>query len=657
MNSSTYKYPWARVLCYRGGQGKGGKLQLQEVVRYPNQLSHSSSNQYCGHTYPSLVLPLSRVHLKLGGCSTRPGRMISILAIPADFPLALAFTHTLSRHAYDLHRSGSAPQADLLRCCKALSVCVENTTRFLSRLNCPLPLKELVLYQLASVLWTLANVSPEGFTPWTLLEELLQRTTEELTKEFESECSNFPFSRGKTKIQSIPPPGSIGDRGLGKFSTYFQALLEFSLAGAEYQQRFHESESSSIAVSPLPSEAGAASGKESAKRTKRVRSRKGGKKEVEVAIRKKDDWLAVVGGAAGLLRGLALEGGEHVFQRTPEISSLPAHPNSRLVVITSLDHRLDIESTEKTIRKVCHVHGGLYKDQLYLPVEEIESEGKEEGVEEGAPEVSATDDHTQSAQAASESPAHEGGEKEETLEETTDSSQPEESSSPAEPSSTADPTHNPTHQLQGHAILELCCSKKVSTVSSALLSGPALQSTKEDEGSLSVSAVGDELKCGDNETANKVLLIYLKGKLFTSEDGELTERAKRTFAALFATSLGAESERLAVSQITGDLHLFLSGYLGDGKNVQEYALEVCRQLVSGEAEEKEVGPNAEEEGGKTMDVEQFLKWVMGQVARNEEYSEEIHVRSLWKGLFACGYDLHFERLVVALYSLVLPEGK
>ncbi len=468
------------------------------------------------------------------------------------------------------------------------------------------------------MLWTLVHISPEGFIPWALPADFLQGATEEIAREFESECSNFPFPKGKSRTQGFPHPGSIGDGGLGKFSSYFQALLEFVLAGTEYQQKFHELEPSSLPpVSPTPS--GATPSKDSTKRTKRVRTRKGGKKEVEVPARKKDDWLSVVRGAAGLLRGLALEGSEYMSQVAHDVVSLPAHPNSRLVVITALDHRLEIESTEKAIRKVCHLHGGLYKDQLYLPVEAVmEEEGREEGEDESAESAD------QPSQSSPEQHA-----------ETT----PREQEMSDENGVTATPTSTtgPSHQLQGHAVLELCCSKKLSTVSSALLSCPALQCPGDDEGTICVTAVGDTLTCGDDESANKVLAVYLRRKLFTTEEEsdqvELTERAKKTLAAIFTSSLGAgpDPARLAVSEVTADLHLFLSGYR-DGEHVQTLAQDVWTEFGSRRDKDGE---------DRTLDVEQFLRWAVGRGSGEGE-----GVRCLWKGLFACGYDLHFERSVV-----------
>ena len=45
----------------------------------------------------------------------------------------------------------------------------------------------------------------------------------------------------------------------------------------------------------------------------------------------------------------------------------------------------------------------------------------------------------------------------------------------------------------------------------------------------------------------------------------------------------------------------------------------------------------EEKGLRVLAVEGFLGWVLAQVEGEDK------TVAVWKGLFACGYDLHFER--------------
>ena len=633
------------MLCYRGGQGKGGNEQLQEVARYPNEIVQSSTHHYCGQTYPSLILPFNRIHVKLGGCSTRPGKLINVLALPADFPLSLAFTHTLSRHAYDVYKNADSSLDSILQCSKALSVCLEGLSKFVCRLDCPLPLKETMLHQVSEVTWTLCAVAPEGFSPYALPTEFLQSMRQELLKQFETESHDFPSGKSSMSKSSFPLAGSIGEGGSGKFSTYFQTLLEVVLAMMEYQHVFHGEEIPSAPPTPatptsvatptfvVPPTSGStptatsattptcatplAASEQGKKATRRGRARKGTKKETETDPQKKEEWLYSVRSATTLLRGMVQLSGEQCWSQIHEASvasSLPARPNSRLLVVTGIDSKLGIESVQKAIRRVCHTHGGLYKDQLYLPVEEVhvgeeEADGKVENVEgkddvkemegteveERTPkDVQPTDQQQLRAQ---------GPPVEETQQEPPESGPKPVGDSP------------PTHRLLGHAVLELCCSNQVLAVSSALQTTPELQT---EEGSVLVAAVSDGLTCGEDEMASRVLVEYLKKKL-VAEEG-LSERAKRTLAHIFRSSLEpkSEEESIAVSQVAGRLQLFLSGYVGGKGSVEELLEGMCKQ-----------------QGGRLV-LERFLQWSLEQV-------EGAGVAATWQGLFASGYDLHFER--------------
>ena len=647
--SSSYKYPWARVLCYRGGQGKGGNEQLQEVARYPNEIVQSSAHHYCGQTYPSLILPFNRIHVKLGGCSTRPGKLVNILALPADFPLSLAFTHTLSRHAYEMYKNSDSSLDSILQCSKALSVCLEGLSKFVCRLDCPLPLKETMLHQLSEVTWTLCAIAPEGFSPYALPTEFLQSMRQELLKQFETESRDFPTGKSSKSKSSFPLAGSIGEGGSGKFSTYFQALLEFVLATMEYQHVFHGEEIPSAPPTPsatptsvaaptfapsgsttptstsaaTPSCATPLAGSEQSKKAaRRGRARKGIKKEAETDPQKKEEWLYNVRSATTLLRGMVQLSGEQSWSQIHEssvASSLPARPNSRLLVVTGIDSKLGIEDVQKAIRRVCHTHGGLYKDQLYLPVEEVKvregeaggrvEDGRGEGekdvkemegteVEEGTPkEVQQLSTQGSPAQ-----------EEEETRQDEPPQEPPELGPKPVGDSP-------PTHHLLGHAVLELCCSSQVLAVSSTLQGTPELQM---EEGSVLVATVSDGLTCGEDEMASRVLVEYLRKKL-VAEEG-LSERAKRTLTDIFRSSLGpkSEEESITVPQVAGRLQLFLSGYVGGKGSVEELLEGLCKQ-----------------QGGRLV-LERFLQWSLEQV-------EGGGVAAMWQGLFASGYDLHFER--------------
>lgn len=659
-------------------------------------MTQSSTNQYCGTTYPSLVLPFSKIHIKCGGCNTRPGKSLNILALPADFPLALTFIHKLSRQAVVLYRKDPTYESTQ-QCVKTLSICLESLSKLINRLDIPIPLKELVLHQMADMMWTLCSLSTSQENNGTdsaaklyaLPNEFLQNIRQELIKVFETESNHF--SSMKTRLSGgslvFPPPGSIGDGGSGKFSTYFQAVLEFVLASIEYQNKFHGGEPLLLSIStstsatllsatptspPTPLQPSAAAVSTSAtptspsstpvstssssaasssatpstdagpgkKSTKRTRSRKSiNKKESsETTPKRKDEWFNYVQVAVSLLRGVALEGEEKILPQISEANMVSSSkPSSRLVVITKLDPRLDIESTQKVIRSVCNLHGGLYKDLLYLPVEKVEpkvkeeeeGEGKGEGKngeqakvsEEGkktesTPEESGQDNEdTQASQTPS-------GDSESQAQQDTTSSD----TTTPEGDSADSPTPPPTHRLVGHAVIELCCNTQVSAVSSALVSSTSLQF---EDCSPQVSAVSNSLRCGeDEETANTVIVEYLKQKLIKDEGGDLVEGAETCLRRIFDSSVPADSATSDVisssSQVTNDLQQFFSGFVlnGCGHSVDDQLGAVWKSY-------------ANEQG--QLSLKSFLHWVVKQL------ENEVGVRGVWLGLLSSGYDMHFER--------------
>jgi len=422
-------------MCYQGGQGKGGRQQLQEVARYPSLLSQpATSQQYCGPEYPALCLPCNRIHVKLGGCSNRPGKLLHVMSLSKEFPLALSFTHYLSEllarervSRADLSSSDSAViTQDRLR---ALLVCLESLSKFVCRMDCPIPLKELILHQLADVIWTICS------TPWphpdweesdiklyAFPTKFLQGAQEELLKLYESEVAEF--SKEKSSKSTFPPPESIGAGGMGRFSTYLQALLEFVLASFHYQHLFHgvnvspstESVSSSVvppssssssqsssttpthgsaislsssSASPVPRSPGnifpvdsPTSGRKS---SKRLRHRKATKKDSSTDAGRKEGWLQVVRKAGSLVRSVALWQGSASPSSLPRRKSSSAfkyhlplyqlqpqqqqqqqqHPCSRLLVLCGIAPELDGEAVDTAIRRVCRLCGGLYKDEVF----------------------------------------------------------------------------------------------------------------------------------------------------------------------------------------------------------------------------------------------------------------------------------------------------
>jgi E3 ubiquitin-protein ligase HECTD4 len=275
-------------------------------------------------------------------------------------------------------------------------------------------------------------------------------------------------------------------------------------------------------------------------------------------------------------------------------------PVSRLLVVTDIHPKLDIETAQKAIQKTCGLYGGLYRDQLYLPVRESEVT-REDSVE---PEIAEKEKKEDTA-----------------ISKTPSSTSPEqESTATASSSSEATPTR-PTHQLIGHAVVELCSSGQVSSCSSSLLGNPALQL---DDSCPQVTGVSNSLKCGEDELPNQVLAEYLRKKLM-QDATSLEDSAKIVLSLIFRSSLAKDKSgvQLEVAKVTGELMQFLNSFA-----------EGCG--VSAEEQLESIKKSHGNEQGH-VSLEGFLDWVMKQM------TEDVGVRCVWLGLLAAGYDLHFEK--------------
>ncbi len=651
-------------MCYQGGQGKGGRQQIQEVARYPSVMFQSTNQQYCGPDYPSLVLPCNRIHLKLGGCSSRPGRVLNILALPDEFPLALSFAHCLSHMSAPPsgHSPLPHPHSQVL---SALSVCLQSLTKFLNRISCLIPLKEVVLHQLSAIMWTMCcraqqvgggqaqdpSPSPSP-SPYAFPSKFLQVAQQELLKLYEAESSKFSKSKPSEGKCSFPRADSIGGGGVGRYSTYFQALLEFVLAACEYQQTFHcstslpssssssspgpsPSSSATTLVSPCsssssgggstvggpggrgstvggpggggstvggpggadaPSTSASSSGSSTSilsgpplspnpptlsasrsdsspsatptsaaapvvatatdptagkKIAKRTRSRKVlMKREASESSPKKEEWLNVVRQSSSLLRAVA--SCRATSPLVPTRPPSPAHPAARLVLLLGLPPTLVHDVVESAIRRTCKLYGGLYEDDLYLPV-------------------------------------------------------------------SAD-----TVQHCGHAVLELCCDVHTSAVCSALLDSPSLQ--QEGHAPLQALAVNNLLSCGEQEVeAKAVLLGFLRWRLEKGAAKSAESAVLSALASIFKSSCPESVSALEVSQVSGLLLKFFSKFAS-------LCAVSTENFMGGVWEEF-----ASEKG--LLDFDGFRKCYEQDFKLNPEYA----MRGVWLGLVECGYDFHLDR--------------
>ena len=675
--SSSYKYPWARVMCYQGGQGKDGRQQLQEVARYPNLMSQpSTTHQFCGAEYPGLFLPCNRIHMKMGSCSNRPEKLLYVLALPKEFPLVLSFAHCLSdvfarvpKSSCDspscpkmpdtkLADSKAGPKATCHDRLRALLVCLEGLSKFISRMNFPIPPKELILHQMASILWTLCSTSWDGLEvkPHAFPCKFLQGVLEELQNIYEAEAAGFVKSKSVEGKHLFPPPESIGAGGLGRFSTYLQALLEFVLAVLHYQHLFHgvdhfprptadpsspstsSSTTASISTSashsslitpystpthdrtsitgassagatPTTSATPAADLSSGRRISKRIRHRKLTKKEGSDSTHRKKEWFHMVRGAASLLRATALwkdsvpPSSAHLRESSAYTYHLPLyslhqhqykHPSSRLLVLCSISPLLDRKVVETTIRKACKLYGGLYLNEVFLTPNITSKTSGEASSGEGI----------------------------------------------GSPGDVATSSDDLTGSLA--AVLELRCGSYTSAICSSLLACCSLRQPGEagvgDRGSgLQALAINNNFSCGEQEYgANKVLLHFLRFRLTTTVGGQSVSTATITaLSDIFNSSMHGSPCSMSVSQVTGPLRRFLSGYAeGNDQTVDSLRETVWHCYGNKEGQ---------------LDCAAFIKFVEEAILGSRKEEEGESLRGVWLGLLECGYDLHLDRYVCTSY--------
>ena len=340
---AQYKFPWAKVFCSRGADGKAGRMALQEVARYPSQLP---SQQYCGPAIPSLFLPTSSCHLRLGGCSPIPGRQLNILGLSPSLPIALVFANTLSTVTCRLASpvSKGSPSPEHLR---ALQICLNSLSALLVQMDTPPVLKEKLFQCISGILWTLHSSSSS--MP-SLPAELTASLHQELQKLYDLETGgNGSPTEHRPRSRQSPLPSSGASKSVGMFSTYLQSLTELVIAT-------NMCCSPPSPASPIPIDAPLSD----TAVTKRKKSKK------------RKDWLVYAERAGSLLvhlhQGTALPCGFYnCFYK-----SLPVRPQSRLLVVTGINPSLELPAVQQILTDLCSRHGGLDLDNLFVSFSIVE---------------------------------------------------------------------------------------------------------------------------------------------------------------------------------------------------------------------------------------------------------------------------------------------
>lgn len=499
------------MFTYRGHRIKrSGASSKQEVVCYPRNCTSSSNSS---EQYTPAIIPSDLLHVRVG-VSPAPGAVLTLHALPPHLLLALAYIELLTSQP-------SVPAAVLLHATELLG-------GYLWRSSVPALVKEYVFHLLAECLrvlgdayGTLPTFSPK-LSPTAALLQLLPA---ELRHLYEAE----------SRFQQQP-----------RFSTYLQALLEVCLATAEVSASQMEQSSSPDATASSPDvgilpHAAATAAKRKKLKAKRERcttataiatalkhsaspKRTVSESELDFTVTsglsisdsKPEEmlWFHRAVTMSQILRYLIRNDGkgeaataDAINDAAQSLHEITAY--SRLLVLSGIPTSLPEDTVHSTIQHACSAYGGLYKDELFLPVEELEI-------------MDMSPDGGQLLAAA-----------------------------PSDDAANLPVECRMLRQLQGCAVLELCTRAKVelarhaftknTTLLDGLSSGQQPDTAMPDQ-TLSISAVNQSLLA--EPPANAALETYLYSKLVLRA-GELSDGLVIALTEIFHSCFMSE-QRVSV---------------------------------------------------------------------------------------------------------------
>ncbi len=593
------------MFIYRGGLGKAGQKLLQEVIRYPNEMVQSTSHQYCGPIYPCFILPTNRIHLKLGGCSPHPGRQISVVGVSELLPLVMSLSDIFSRKLYTLQciqKKTTSSNIDIYTI--GLSYTVLPLIKSVSRMDCPPTLKEKVFQCLANSLWTLSYVQSIDSSSFPVIPaKFVSSISQELEQLYEVETANFTAN----KTTRFPPEGLICIGGVGKFSTYFQILLELVLA-SQYYMRIYQTTPTSD------------------QNTDQKKSFNSTRKDSAGTVKNKS-WLKYVTRIVDLL--------QRVIQNRPinrEFynlfrKSLPVKAETKLLVVTGLNTGLEQDDAVMIITDICNKYGGMVSDGLYLPCVTREVPDKTSIEEETTPTTDkettpTTDKETTPTTGEETTPAADAMDTPTTDDKITPTI--DDKTMPATDDKTTPKAVEKTTPtiiksfVCGRAVIELQNSEKSSVVSSALLSATRLLGGNAD---LSVSCVSSDLKCSDDTKANETLHDYLHNRLFNGKS--LQHNAKSVLSSIFNMA-AYDNGKISKSSL-------------EEKNTGESYFRLLISRIIGERDMKKIlgGIYEGKKGAEIVNETKFIEWIEREAKRD--------ILCVWRGLLAAGYDFNYQR--------------
>ena len=388
------------------------------MMRYPNNASSTpsakSGTTFHGDEFPTLFLPCDRVHVQCGAAPS-PKASLRFHAVPPAFPLSLAFVSLLPDW-YDRRPRASVEITD------ALAYCVESLTRVLYRTELAMAIRELVFHLLARALNVIMRQLRDGnFESKSALDVLktsaakLFALTSELQQIGEMEIDAKKSSEsGKLELKR------------DRLSTYCQSLFELVTSLHLLRRDYDDAgESTGVAVAvatavtspPLCVEkkpsAAATGAKEKddvqTKAAKRKRSKKKvtGKKSgrgpspESKAVSPPTTTATAIATATATTTSSTERASNYpvwlnnafkavdLLQDASSSSSLPSPQlrrdvvkdalvaaaeaasrvtvADRLLVVRGLAETLEAEEIVRVLTRHCNSHGGVYKNEIYLP--------------------------------------------------------------------------------------------------------------------------------------------------------------------------------------------------------------------------------------------------------------------------------------------------
>ncbi|XP_045441577.1 probable E3 ubiquitin-protein ligase HECTD4 isoform X11 [Pipistrellus kuhlii] len=410
-DSSLYKAPWARVLVYGLGHKvkRNGQLNLIEAVCYPRDASPANTGLTPPPTtnqYPSVILSTDKVHIKLG-VSPPPGAVLVLHSLPLEFPLAMAFAEQLLSWKSEDGEGKSEDEPDTVPTSVLLQV-VGLLGNFLWTTDMAACVKELVFHLLAELLRTVHALEqrkhPAGLSSSIALQlnpclAMLMALQSELHKLYDEETQSWVSG------SSCGGSGTAVASDQGRFSTYFHALMEGCLAVAEVTLPTNMSVTASgvtSATTPNLSDSSSSSSsspgqtpqspsllsKRKKVKMKREKASSTGKRPASRSV-DSDAALLSIGGSKPedmlwfhraltlliILRHLTRKDPQGLGVTSDAIADacqalVGPTAHSRLLVISGIPTHLDEGIVRGAIRKACNAHGGVFKDEIYIPLQD-----------------------------------------------------------------------------------------------------------------------------------------------------------------------------------------------------------------------------------------------------------------------------------------------